>query len=292
MTFEVRYDDYLVKIGNCLEAYFPKTAAMPQERLFEAMRYSLFAGGKRIRPVLLLEFCRVCGGDIELALPFAAALEMIHTYSLIHDDLPCMDNDDFRRGLPTNHKKFGEAAAVLAGDALLTAAFELMSGTGTQAERRLEALHIIAVASGAFGMAGGQDIDLLLEGTNALPGHITEMYRLKTGALIRAAAEAGCVLAGAADEQRNAAVTYAACVGLAFQLSDDLLDVEGDADSIGKAVGMDAERGKRTLVSALGILKSRAQIDMLTKEAVKALSGFNDNDFLVELAARLGKRKS
>ncbi|MCI1991190.1 MAG: polyprenyl synthetase family protein, partial [Oscillospiraceae bacterium] len=210
---------YLQSVEDALRKYVPEVSLM-QSGLFRAMRYSLLAGGKRIRPVLVLEFCGLCGGDQEAALPFACAVEMIHTYSLIHDDLPCMDDDGLRRGKPSNHVVFGEAQALLAGDALLTMAFETMlspeSVKGVGAERAADAAGILAKAAGAYGMAGGQAIDLMSEGKKVSEETLQKMDECKTGALIRAAAKMGCALAGADSGQIRAADEYAAAIGFAF----------------------------------------------------------------------------
>ena len=266
----------------------------PRGDLYDAMSYSLMAGGKRIRPVLLLECCRMCGGDVESALPFAGAVEMIHTYSLIHDDLPCMDDDDLRRGRPTNHKVYGEATAVLAGDGLLTAAFEFMlePPAAIPPERALEAAAILARAAGGRGMVGGQVLDMSGEGHALGLSEVEELQRLKTGALIAAAAEMGCVLAGASEEQRRGAVRYAQCLGLAFQIQDDILDVVGDETTLGKPVGSDAKREKTTFVTLKGLEACRELVDRLTAEAVEALACFGaEGEGLAWLAGTLAARE-
>lgn len=260
--------------------------------IYDAMNYSLMAGGKRIRPVLTLETCRMCGGDVEAALPFACAVEMVHTYSLIHDDLPCMDDDDLRRGKPTNHKVYGEATAVLAGDALLTAAFEMMAEHrgGLDCDRVLEAMDCLSHAAGAAGMIGGQVLDM--EGEERLLSlpELELMQSLKTGALISAAAEMGCILAGGSDEQRQAVKTYAQCIGRAFQVRDDMLDVTSTNEVLGKPIGSDAENGKTTFVTALGLDGCAALVDELTDRAIQALAGFEQPEFHVWLARLLAGR--
>ena len=269
-------------------------AREPRGDLYDAMYYSLMAGGKRIRPVLLLECCRLCGGDVEAALPFAGAIEMIHTYSLIHDDLPCMDDDDLRRGRPTNHKVYGEATAVLAGDGLLTAAFEFMlePPAAIPPERALEAAAILARAAGGRGMVGGQVLDMAGEGHAMGLTEVEELQRLKTGALIRAAAEMGCVLAGGSEEQRKAVCRYAERIGLAFQIQDDILDVVGDEATLGKPVGSDAKSEKNTFVTLKGVEECRHLVEKLTEEAVEALSIFGDEgDSLCWLARSLASRE-
>ena len=288
-------EEYGALIREGLETYVPEEK-LPQGSLFRAMRYSLFAGGKRVRPVLLLEFCGVCGGDQKAALPFACAVEMVHTYSLIHDDLPCMDDDDLRRGKPSNHVAFGEARALLAGDALLTKAFETMlSAEAVErvgADRAAEAAGLLASASGAYGMAGGQMIDLESEGKRIDADALIRMDECKTGALIEAAAKMGCVLAGAGREELRAAGAYAKSLGLAFQITDDILDVQGDPAATGKPVGSDAEKEKSTYVSILGIDRARELAAQLTAAAVQALGVFGGRGaYLQKLAVQLSERK-
>ena len=261
----------------------------------DAMRYAVENGGKRIRPVLTLEFCRVCGGEIENALNFACALEMIHTYSLIHDDLPCMDNDDYRRGKPSCHKKFGEEYALLAGDGLLTLAFEtaLADGNSVSAENKVKASRLLARLAGVAGMVGGQVLDLQSEGTEASLEKLSGIDELKTGALIKAACLLGCYAAGKTDADTLAkAETYAECVGHAFQIVDDILDVTSDSETLGKPVGSDVKNDKITYVSLMGVENAQAEVDRLTEKAVGALVGFDENtDFLKELAYNLAHRK-
>ena len=261
-------------------------------QIYEAMQYSLMAGGKRIRPVLTLETCRLCGGDVEAALPFACAVEMVHTYSLIHDDLPCMDDDDLRRGKPTNHKVYGEATAVLAGDALLTAAFEMMAEHrgGLDAQRVLEAVDCLSHAAGAGGMIGGQVLDMEGEQRPLSLEDLKLMQSLKTGALICAAAEMGCILAGGTERQRQAVRTYARCIGRAFQVRDDMLDVTSTDEVLGKPIGSDAENGKTTFVSAIGLEGCGALVEELTGQAVEALAEFERPDFHIWLAHLLAGR--
>ncbi len=267
----------------------------PRGDLYDAMRYSLLAGGKRIRPVLLMEVCRMCGGAPEQALPLAGAIEMVHTYSLIHDDLPCMDDDDLRRGRPTNHKVYGEATAVLAGDALLTAAFEtvLARETDLPAQRVLEAADCLGRAAGARGMVGGQILDMAGEGHALGLAEIEELQRLKTGALIMAAAEMGCIAAGGTELQRAAVRHYAERLGLAFQVRDDILDVIGDEATLGKSVGSDVKSEKSTFVTLKGLDACRTLVEQLTEEAKQALSVFGaEADALCWLADSLSQRES
>ena len=290
----MNYDELLQAdqelVENWLERCFHDRKRYGQ--IYDAMLYSLRAGGKRLRPVLALETCRMCGGDVASVLPFACAVEMIHTYSLIHDDLPCMDDDDLRRGKPTNHKVFGEATAVLAGDALLTAAFEMIAEHRhlVPAERVLEALDCLAHAAGAAGMIGGQMLDMEGEDKTLSLDQLEELQTLKTGALICAAAELGCIVAGGDDAMRQAVRQYAGCLGRAFQVRDDMLDVISTAQVLGKPIGSDAENGKSTFVSALGLEACEALVNDLTKQAIEALDGFDNSGFHIWLAQRMAKR--
>lgn len=264
--------------------------SLPQKQLFDAMRYSLLAGGKRIRPVLVLEFCRVCGGEWEKAMPFAAAIEMIHTYSLIHDDLPCMDNDDYRRGRLTNHKVFGEANAVLAGDALLTAAFRIAASADASAETIVKIIQVLSEAAGELGMVGGQILDVNGENLTLGEEDVHTIHRLKTGALISAACRMGAIAAEATQEQVEAARVYADALGLAFQIRDDMLDVLGDAEKLGKATNMDGS--KNTFVSLYGVGNCAKFIEQENKTAIEALSVFEDRSFLVHLTNLLAFREN
>ena len=294
MTFLERNDEYRVMTERFLEENLSDETCSGQEKMAEAMRYSALAGGKRIRPVLILEFCRLCGGNPADALPFAAALEMIHTYSLIHDDLPCMDDDDFRRGRPTSHKQFGEAMAVLAGDALLTRAFEIVSDPelvgNLPMERVLPAIHTLSSHAGVMGMIGGQVLDMDGETNPPDLDGLIRLQSLKTGALIRAAARIGCLIGGATEAQLKAADEFAAALGLAFQIRDDMLDVEGDAALLGKAVGMDAARDKATFPGLTVMDHCREEVKLLTKTAVNAIQIFDDPEFLETLAGMLAYR--
>lgn len=271
---------------NCREA-----------RLIESMKYSLEAGGKRVRPRLVFEFNALCGGNPEAAVPGACAVEMIHTYSLIHDDLPCMDDDDLRRGKPSNHKVFGEDIALLAGDALQTTAFEILSSDkaaelmGDKACRK--SANALARYAGSTGMVGGQVIDLMSENTNAPIEVLREMDYKKTACLIKAACELGCISAGATDAQLKAASDYAEKIGIAFQIQDDILDQTSSDEELGKPVGSDDENSKSTYVSLLGIDKCRQLVDELTQGAIEALEAFDNNsDLLREFALELAKRKN
>ena len=281
------FRSYRLKVEEYLNTLF--TADAPQKQLFDAMRYSLLAGGKRIRPILVLEFCRVCDGDMEKALPFAAAIEMVHTYSLIHDDLPCMDNDDYRRGRLTNHKVFGEANAVLAGDALLTAAFAELSKADLPSERIVKAVSLLSGCAGECGMVGGQVLDLAGEQIVLTEDEIYTVHRLKTGALISAACRLGVIAAGGSDAQMEAAGRYAEALGLAFQTRDDMLDVLGDSCKMGKNTGMD--ENKNTFVRLYGVGACSKLIEKETQKAIEALSVFEDSDFLKELSMKLAIRE-
>ena len=261
----------------------------PQQELFDSMRYSLLAGGKRLRPVLTLEFCRACGGDVEAAMPFALAVEMVHTYSLIHDDLPCMDNDDYRRGRLTNHKVYGESMAVLAGDALLTAAFTRLAMAKLPAERICRAVEMLGECAGELGMVGGQVLDLAAEEKLCTEEEIGAIHTRKTGALISAACTLGVIAAGGSDEQFDAAARYAAGLGLAFQIRDDMLDVIGDPEKLGKNTGMDEK--KNTYARLLSLEECQRKVDKLTDFALEALCAFEDAEFLKELALWLVERE-
>lgn len=281
--------EYQAVIEPALVKYLD--AAGREDAVAGAMTYSLTAGGKRIRPALTLAFCRACGGDWEKALPLACALEMIHTYSLIHDDLPCMDNDDMRRGKPSCHKAFGEDTALLAGDGLLTAAFQTILSADLPAETIRQAGLVLARAAGPAGMIGGQVMDLANEGRAVDAARLRETDMLKTGALIRAAAAMGCIAAGAPEELRKAADRYAADIGLAFQIVDDILDTVGDPAALGKAVGSDAANDKSTYVTLLGLEGAKAEAERLRASAVDALAAFGpEADALRELAGLLAGR--
>ena len=287
MTYDERYGEYQEAIETYLDGLF--TAQKPYSQLYEAIRYSILGGGKRIRPVLTLEFARLGGINWRLALPFACALELVHNYSLIHDDLPCMDDDDLRRGKPTTHKAYGETLAILAGDALQPEAFRLiLEAPALSGERKLDAMRVLVNACGADGMVAGQVLDTLcpIENTEQL----RHMEELKTGCMIAAAAELGCAASGMNAGMRNLAVQYAKDLGLAFQIRDDMLDVEGDAAVFGKPIGSDKEEGKFTFVDALGIEGCRAEVARLTEEAKSVVRHWADSDFLVTLADKLAGR--
>ncbi len=260
--------------------------------LYEAMAYSTLGGGKRIRAALVLEFCRLFGGDETVAVRFACALEMVHAFSLIHDDLPCMDDDDMRRGRPACHKKYGEAHALIAGDALIMLAFSIAAGAVTDPKCALEAVRVLADRAGARGMCGGQAMDMYAESTRVSYDYLKKLQSLKTGALIEAAVRLGCISAGVDGKRVDDAVRYASCIGRAFQIIDDILDVEGDEASLGKHIGSDAESNKTTFVSELGLEGARAKARKLTDEAVKAISHYDGSENLTALAEWLCERRS
>ncbi len=263
-----------------LPGYMPKTGGL-QTVVAEAMAYACAGGGKRIRPVLVLEFCRLCGGDVAAAMPFAAALEMIHSYSLVHDDLPCMDNSPMRRGRPSTHTVYGETMALLAGDGLLNLAFETALNPvyrgNLPAERVLGATSALADAAGIEGMVGGQTIDLQSEGKEIDLPVLEELQRGKPAALLIAACVMGARLAGATPEQEQAARIYGENIGLSFQIVDDILDVTATAEKLGKPVGSDSENEKNTYVSLLGLEQAKQLAGQRTEEALAALSVFGDD---------------
>lgn len=286
------FDNLIPKIEQKLDGLIPeKGDDFSSAR--RAMRYSLLSGGKRIRPVLLLEFYKLCGGEGDNVLNFAAAIEMIHTYSLIHDDLPCMDNDDMRRGKPSCHKAFGEDTALLAGDALLTLAFSAAAKTeGLPSERVLRAISVLADKAGIDGMVGGQVMDLQFEKTGADSDELKEMYLKKTSCLLKAAAVCGCVLAGADEEYIKYAEEYADSVGLAFQIIDDILDCTADEKTFGKPIGSDEKNGKITYVTLYGIDGARKKAAELSEKAEKLLDNFKgDSTALKELTKYLLNRR-
>jgi farnesyl diphosphate synthase len=273
------------------DALIERLLAVPpglESRVYEAMRYSALAPGKRLRPLLVLAGARLFGVARRSALQVAAAIEMVHAYSLIHDDLPAMDNSDLRRGRPTCHKRFDEATAVLAGDGLLTMAFEVLAHPDTHGDPavRVELVSALATAAGGAGMVGGQMIDLIAEKQPLDIGAITRLQRMKTGALIAFACEAGAILAKTASERRTALRGYAHDLGLAFQIADDLLDVEGSPAETGKPVGADAAAGKATFVSILGVERARAQAGLLVDQAIAHLDLFEERAELLRQVAR------
>ena len=289
-AFQLRYDSYRAAVDDHLGGLFADAKDKPYRRLQEAMRYSLLSGGKRVRPVMTLAFCDMLGGQWREALPFACALELVHTYSLIHDDLPCMDDDDLRRGRPTCHKVYGETMAVLAGDALQGEAFGLIAAAPAMtAQQRIDAVAVLSAACGGDGMVAGQvlDMDHLAQGETDL----RLLHRLKTGAMLQAAAELGCVAAGADDGLRQRARDYGCHIGLAFQVRDDVLDVVADQGELGKPIGSDRAEGKRTFVDLLGLEACQALVAEETAKAKAALADLPDSGFLLNLADHLAERR-
>ena len=289
-AFQLRYDSYRAAVDDHLGGLFADAKDKPYRRLQEAMRYSLLAGGKRVRPVMTLAFCDMLGGQWRAALPFACALELVHTYSLIHDDLPCMDDDDLRRGRPTCHKVYGETMAVLAGDALQGEAFGLIAAAPAMtAQQRIDAVAVLSAACGGGGMVAGQvlDVDHLAQSE----ADLRLLHRLKTGAMLQAAAELGCVAAGADDGLRQRARDYGCHIGLAFQVRDDVLDVVADQEELGKPIGSDRAEGKRTFVDLLGLEACQALVAEETAKAKAALADLPDSGFLLNLADHLAERR-
>ncbi|AMV72763.1 polyprenyl synthetase family protein [Desulfuromonas carbonis] len=268
-----------LRVDQALDRYLPAADTLPAS-LHQAMRYSVFAGGKRVRPLLMIAACEAVGGDPELVLPAACAMEMIHTYSLIHDDLPAMDDDDFRRGRPTSHKVYGEATAILAGDGLLTEAFILLSNPDLQEAVPVaivrQVIHVMARCAGSLGMVGGQVVDMESEGKEVNLPTLEYIHTHKTGALILAAVQCGGLLGGASDSAFQALSRYGEAAGLAFQVADDILDVVGDQAEIGKDVGSDAARGKVTYVALLGLEPARQRARELRDRAVAAIEPLGD----------------
>ncbi|MBQ7040097.1 MAG: polyprenyl synthetase family protein [Clostridia bacterium] len=294
MSFEAVFNQYRKETESFLESVLARPLPEPCyfKELPESVKYSLTAGGKRLRPVMLIASCVMAGGTVEEALPFAAAMEMIHTSSLIHDDLPAMDDDDLRRGRPTNHKVFGEATAILAGDALLVLPFEIMA-EATKSEKQAKAMKIIAQNAGICGMFGGQQIDLNYEGKKGSEEVIVQLNRLKTGALFRAAVCAGIVLGGGGEKELEAGIEFGEKIGLAFQLVDDLLDNDPEANT-GKTKGSDIESDKSTYLSVYGEEKCREMIKACTEQGEKVLKdAFGDKaEFLIDLAKQMEIRKN
>ena len=287
--FEARSCEYRDYVQQFLSDWYDRFQNEPQKNLFDAMRYSLLAGGKRLRPIFAFEFCRMCGADWKMAAPFAAAIEMIHTYSLIHDDLPCMDNDDFRRGRPTNHKVYGEAIAVLAGDALLTDAFCVASTAQLEGRAMADAIAVLAECAGSLGMVGGQVLDIMSEERTLSEQEVLDIQTRKTGALINAACVLGVMAACGTQEQIAAAAGFAGALGLAFQIRDDMLDVIGTQEEMGKGVGTDSE--KNTFVRLYGLEKCEELVQRYTAIAIDKLKVFADNGYMIALAKSLTDRR-
>lgn len=291
---KTQYESYKGMVDAELQNRFGEVSdALPHAGLIKAMGYSLLAGGKRVRPVLVLSFCRAAGGDAEKALPVACAVEMLHTYSLIHDDLPCMDNDDLRRGRPTNHKVFGETTAVLAGDALQAEAFAAILRSDLPPKIKSSCAEMLADAAGVDGICGGQYLDMLAEGKPLSSDQLSEIHSRKTASMIIAACRMGALAGGASSKQMEAAVLYGAAVGLAFQIRDDMLDVISTDEKLGKPVGSDEREGKTTFMTIYGEEKCAAMIDKLTAAAKSAITqSFEDTEFLCWLAQELSGRNS
>lgn len=286
-AFDARYEAYRQGVEAYLRGLF--AGGVHWQDLYDSMRYSLLAGGKRIRPVLTLEFARLAGMDWEGALPVACAVELVHTYSLIHDDLPCMDDDDLRRGKPTNHKVYGETLAILAGDALQAEAFRLiLTASGLAAAQRADCALLLAQAAGADGMVGGQVLDTLH--APKTEAEVTEVHHLKTGAMISGACRMGVAAGGGSEAFRKAAEEYGYQLGLAFQIRDDMLDVIGDVDAFGKPIGSDKEEGKVTYVDLLGLKGCERAVLDCTERAKAAVAHYDADGFLAHLADMLAER--
>ena len=286
-------ENYKESVEKALSACLMTEEDFPLHGLAEAMRYSLLAGGKRLRPILVLEFCRLSGGEPETALPIACAVEMLHTYSLIHDDLPCMDNDDLRRGRPTNHKVFGECTATLAGDALQAEAFGTILRSPLPAERRAACAAHLANAVGLDGMCGGQYLDMIGEGRALSERELDEINSRKTGALLTAACLMGVAAAGGSARQEEAAACFGAAIGAAFQIRDDMLDVLSSEQELGKPIGSDAQEKKNTYMALLGEQRCAELVEKLTAAAKAALAdAFADTAFLSALADSLAVRRN
>ena len=286
-------EEYKERIDAALAESFLNAMDMPLAGLADSMRYSLLAGGKRIRPILVLEFCRICGGSVDEAMPIACAIEMLHTYSLIHDDLPCMDNDALRRGRPTNHIVYGECTATLAGDALQAEAFGTILRASLSAERRANCAACLADAVGLDGMCGGQYLDMLGEGKQLTEEQLDNINSRKTGALLIAACRMGVAAAGGSEKQMKAAAMYGAAIGAAFQIRDDMLDVISTEAELGKPIGSDAQEKKNTYMALYGEERCAAMVNKLTRQAKDVLRGaFADTAFLDELAESMAVRKN
>ena len=291
MVNDMTANEYKNLVNSKLSEFF-NPSGLSYDALLESMHYSLTAGGKRIRPTLVLEFCRISGGDVEKALPVACAIEMLHTYSLIHDDLPCMDNDDLRRGKPTNHVVYGECTATLAGDALQAEAFGTIARSELPAENKIACVEILADAVGSDGMCAGQYLDMVGESKQLTEEELDDINSRKTGALLIAACRMGVAAAGGRGEMLEAAAHYGACVGAAFQIRDDILDVISTSEELGKPVGSDAQEHKNTYMALLGEAKCMEMIERLTNQAKSALCGaFDDTKFLCDLADSMVTRR-
>lgn len=278
MDFKTELNEKISKVDIALNKWLPKEKNL-QSIIYEAAKYSIFAGGKRIRPVIMLSVCEMCGGDSNIALPFACAIEMIHTYSLIHDDLPAMDNDELRRGKPTSHIKFGEGIAILTGDALLNRAFEVMSDatvTDVPSKSIIKVINTIACSSGADGMIGGQVVDIESESKPIDLDTLRYIHARKTGEIIRSSAVSGAILAGADEQAQKAVDDFALYLGMAFQIRDDILDVVGDEKTLGKPIGSDCVSEKTTYITLLGMDNAQALVSEYSEKAKAALFMFGE----------------
>lgn len=291
LELKKKMQDYSQLIDEKLVEFLPK-ATDGQKQVVNAMKYSLTNGGKRLRPILVMEFCKMCGGNAEDAIEYACAIEYVHTYSLIHDDLPCMDDDDMRRGNPSCHKMYGEATAVLAGDALLTHAFEIVAQAELPLDKNALAVGLLAQNSGVGGMIGGQVLDMKYEQVDPSISDILTVHKLKTGALISAACLLGCIAGNGTEKQFQNASKFAYQLGTAFQIKDDILDIEGTEEKLGKPIGSDADNDKTTYVTLSGLEKSKKDVQMLTDNAIKILDEFDNNDFMKSLCEYLVNREN
>jgi len=295
IKIEQYLDERKTLVDKALQKFMPRPSGLASD-VINAMNYSLFAGGKRVRPILCMAGAEAVGGSTDSVVPVACAIELIHTYSLIHDDLPVMDNDDLRRGKPTNHKVFGEAVALLAGDGLLTLAFNLMAGYGAEKEVEKKALlrviDLIASAAGYKGMVGGQVVDITYEGKEPDPSVVEYIHRHKTAALIAASVTAGTILAGGNKDEEKSINRYGQQIGLAFQIADDILNIQGDRKIMGKGTGSDKEKGKITYPSVFGTAESTKIQKELIKNAIESLKGFDNRaEPLRDLARYIINRK-
>lgn len=296
MSFELWLDNKVKIVEKALRENFIRREGK-EEQIYDAMEYSLFAGGKRLRPVIMLGVNEIFSNNYQTVIPYACAIEMIHTYSLIHDDLPAMDDDDFRRGKPSNHKKFGEAIAILAGDGLLNMAFEVMLRESIKLDidksLLLEAINIIAESSGTKGMIAGQVVDMFCQQQTNDIFALEYLHKHKTGAIIKSSAIVGGLLGGASEGELKNIEIFADNIGLAFQIQDDILDVEGNEQKLGKPIGSDKDNNKRTYVSILGLEESKKLQEKLTNEAIEALKTFGEKaNMLIELCKYLLKREN
>lgn len=292
MDFKTQLKEKIAFVDSCLESYIPSEKEYPSI-IFQAMRYSVFAGGKRLRPIFLLSACEAFGGEKEKAVPFACAIEMIHTYSLIHDDLPALDNDDYRRGVLTSHKKFGEDIAILAGDALLHHAFECMADACCEKNinNGIKAMQTIAHGAGVYGMVAGQVVDVISEGKTIEKHTLDFIHKNKTAAMISGALKAGALLGGASEQQAEQMKSAGEKIGIAFQIQDDILDVVSTLEELGKPIHSDEKNKKMTYVTMCGLEESKNIVKQLSEEAMKQLETVcNKDKFLLELTQYLIKR--